>query len=887
MPRLKGPVPQVQAKEGPMPQLVKKRRSGWAVLAVGALVASILAFGATPAAARGKQEPDAEATWTACLGPAMADQGFTDVSMDGTHYDNINCLAYYGVTTGKTADSYDPGASVTRSEMALFLTRMAGKVDVALDDDSDAGFTDLDATGDDRVDAINRLANAGIMPGRTATTFSPTDTVTRADMALHMFRFLDLALDSVLIDMLPDSVEGNEDGVGKIELNDDDVDGIGERVNDYFGDVRATLPAHMDDIIGAVYELGVTNGTNGMVGERGTFEPAKAVSRAEMASFIMRVLGHTNLRPAGLTAQQTSLETQVSVRDADFAPIVNERVELFQSSFARDAFDRSGRCIDRFVYVDPENPNFSACEIDAGDARTDATGNVKLQPGSGGARPTITCLAGTPYRTAVDQYASQTSITYRLEAAGLVDPEAEYKAWAWTGSFGDTVDSNTDLFEAVPANQPHPRTAAVTAVFSGGKPHPNDKVKMGSSLVYQIQLVDRWGQPVGPNPSGNQSYTVTIQTRDPGSSTVTIKSVETRTPDDDGNIRIVVRNPDPIVGIDNDDVEVSVTVTRSAGTAAEFRNTLRFVNAAGATDATDGTADTAGGFDSDGSVTYETTGTADHDADSNTAPQRRIIGAQAPVEIFSDDDPLATRISVSPSDAGRELSGRNRNSIAVTVLDQYGNPFKRGAGYNATSVVTPPTGTGTPSEFPNNDDADNSGELNSDNSGRFYLNYNYVANSAGVEALGVRTGAATATTPVGTATVYWGAIAGNRNGTAVSLLLADPSMRRLFADVPVTDDTAARPTIFLYGADDSYFVGQRPTPLSLAQFQEVLMVAVSHDPRITLNYNADPTDNTVDTQTQLTWEAFNNNRPNDRATWTLEGLRCTPPSGADAEPTIS
>ena len=51
MPRLKGPVPQVQAKEGPMPQLVKKRRSGWAVLAAAAMVASILAVGASPAAA--------------------------------------------------------------------------------------------------------------------------------------------------------------------------------------------------------------------------------------------------------------------------------------------------------------------------------------------------------------------------------------------------------------------------------------------------------------------------------------------------------------------------------------------------------------------------------------------------------------------------------------------------------------------------------------------------------------------------------------------------------------------------------------------------------------------------------------------------------------------
>ena len=51
MPQLKGPVPQVQTKEGPMPQPVKKRRSGWAVLAVAALIASILAVAASPAAA--------------------------------------------------------------------------------------------------------------------------------------------------------------------------------------------------------------------------------------------------------------------------------------------------------------------------------------------------------------------------------------------------------------------------------------------------------------------------------------------------------------------------------------------------------------------------------------------------------------------------------------------------------------------------------------------------------------------------------------------------------------------------------------------------------------------------------------------------------------------
>ena len=70
MPHLKGPVPQAQAKEGPMPQLVKKRRSGWAVLAAGALVASLFAVGAAPAAAqpvapaKPNNMPDVTAHWS-------------------------------------------------------------------------------------------------------------------------------------------------------------------------------------------------------------------------------------------------------------------------------------------------------------------------------------------------------------------------------------------------------------------------------------------------------------------------------------------------------------------------------------------------------------------------------------------------------------------------------------------------------------------------------------------------------------------------------------------------------------------------------------------------------------------------------------------------------
>ena len=470
-----------------MPQLVKKRRSGWAVLAAAAMVAALLAVvGASPAAAA-EQNADAQATWTACLGPAKADQGFDDVSMSGTasHYANINCLAYYGITTGKTADTYDPGSNVTRSQMALFLTRTANVAGVDLGDAMDQGFGDLGMTGADRVAAINRLAANGIMEGRTSMTFDPTGYVTRADMAQHLFAFIDLALDSVHIDNLPITVDG--DGTG-IELNVSDGDGT--PVDDYFGDARRSTPAHVDEVIGAVYELGITVGTNDMVGERGTFNPNGLVTRAQMASFIMRTLGHTNLRPEGVSAQQTRTTTQVSVRSADFVPIADASVELFTTNYADDVFDLRSECIDRYV----SNSGFGfetgweACQIDQGEQRTDDYGNhVFTEIGSAG-RPTTIC-------------------GYTLKSSGLDDPDSKYGIWAWTGDYGDTVDRDTDLTVPESANAQTGLRTPASALFSGGTDY---QLKMGTdTLNYTIQLLDRNGAPVGPEPDVNRTFSVT------------------------------------------------------------------------------------------------------------------------------------------------------------------------------------------------------------------------------------------------------------------------------------------------------------------------------------------------------------------------------------------
>ena len=425
-----------------MPQPVKKRCSGWAVLAAGVLVASVIVVGAAPAAAV-RDHPDAASTWRACLGPATESQGFSDVSVGSVHSESISCLAYYGVTVGKTADTFDPDGYVTRSQMALFLARAADVAGIDLGEALDQGFTDIGGVDAERMDAINRVAGSGIMFGdtsasfdtRTTTSFAPTGYVTRWEMAMFLFAFLDRALDSVLIDTLPAGTDG--DGTGHVELNSDDGF-AGTSPDDYFGDSRRQTPAHVDDRISAIYELGITTGVNRQVGERGQFDPHGLVTRAQMASFIMRALGHTNLRPAGLTAQSAETETQVSVRGSDLAPVANARVEMITSNYPGEAFGSDGRCVaDRFVtHV---APSFDPCRIDHRDEITDDHGNFVFGVGAGsGDQVEIACSRGIPF-------------TFRLRSR---DPAADFTLWAWSGEIGDIVEADTALFEAVPPTSP-------------------------------------------------------------------------------------------------------------------------------------------------------------------------------------------------------------------------------------------------------------------------------------------------------------------------------------------------------------------------------------------------------------------------------------------------
>jgi len=125
------------------------------------------------------------------VGATVADADVDHFSDDDgtTHEDNINRLAALGAVDG---DEYRPFDDVTRAEMATMLIaalRSAG----LLDDTAAATDWFTDDTGHAAEDAINLVAELGLVTGRSAGHFEPDATLTRGQMATFLARTLDLA----------------------------------------------------------------------------------------------------------------------------------------------------------------------------------------------------------------------------------------------------------------------------------------------------------------------------------------------------------------------------------------------------------------------------------------------------------------------------------------------------------------------------------------------------------------------------------------------------------------------------------------------------------------------------------------------------------------------
>ena len=107
---------------------------------------------------------DDVADYSACPASAsIPSAGFTDTTDSA-----VDCLAYYGITLGTTATTYEPTASVSRWQMALYITRAHAEAGGTLGTGADQGFTDISGKSAEIQTAINQIKQLGVTVGKTA-----------------------------------------------------------------------------------------------------------------------------------------------------------------------------------------------------------------------------------------------------------------------------------------------------------------------------------------------------------------------------------------------------------------------------------------------------------------------------------------------------------------------------------------------------------------------------------------------------------------------------------------------------------------------------------------------------------------------------------------------
>jgi len=360
---------------------------------------------------------DDVADYSACPASAsIPSAGFTDTTDSA-----VDCLAYYGITLGTTATTYEPTASVSRWQMALYITRAHTEAGGTLGTGADQGFTDISGKSAEIQTAINQIKQLGVTVGKTATTFAPDDNVTREEMALFIERWLETTTAGP-----GGTSEADADvalaAASVTYINNDCDSGASTAMTcsglyNYTDIDSGSVTVEGSLAIKELFTMGIHDGASAT-----TFSPASDMTRAAMATFMTAALAHTNLRPEGLHVQASaasavgnnSATLHVSYRDASFDPIVAAPIDMFYwtdtlGAEGQGSWTSTGLC--NASYITTEASSLTECYIDTGDPKTDDSGNI------------------------APANASATAVSY-LYAGGQTH-------YAWTDAVATTFDNDT------------------------------------------------------------------------------------------------------------------------------------------------------------------------------------------------------------------------------------------------------------------------------------------------------------------------------------------------------------------------------------------------------------------------------------------------------------
>lgn len=130
---------------------------------------------------------------------------FVDVGENSRFKDAILWAYSEGITSGKTATTFEPNAQVTRAQFVTFLWRAAGEPKPPSEENP---FEDV-SENSRFYEPILWAYHEGITSGKTATTFCPNDVCTRGQVVMFLYRYVGSPDVSDAENPFEDVTEGN------------------------------------------------------------------------------------------------------------------------------------------------------------------------------------------------------------------------------------------------------------------------------------------------------------------------------------------------------------------------------------------------------------------------------------------------------------------------------------------------------------------------------------------------------------------------------------------------------------------------------------------------------------------------------------------------------
>lgn len=115
---------------------------------------------------------------------------FTDVKEGSWYASYVSWGVDNGIVKGVSDTSFAPDQTITRQEMAVFLSRYAEFAKITLKDGDAVNFADSSDISAYAADAVSQMAKAGLLNGVGDNKFAPKNTATRAEVAALLARFI-------------------------------------------------------------------------------------------------------------------------------------------------------------------------------------------------------------------------------------------------------------------------------------------------------------------------------------------------------------------------------------------------------------------------------------------------------------------------------------------------------------------------------------------------------------------------------------------------------------------------------------------------------------------------------------------------------------------------